>query len=664
MDILIQKKTIGEELGVSLATVNNWIKTAVIPSPDRDNYYSKTSFDYIIRALKNSPDRLNSRANRSLQKKKEICYLGISNKKRKKLLDTLISDFEKSGLTIDEGVLALSFALLRSNKLIKEDWQTNHHSEIDALLSDWLMKSAKQEMIRQLYAQYEIPNLNDDILGAFYQSIQSVSQKSNIGAYYTPAELLKEIQISPDKAILDPCCGSGGILLNIVTKAHNPSKIFARDIDETALKICLINFALFFENNNTAINISKQDITAEASGLFSDTGNEQFDCMRRVHTSPSWGDTKGMYPETDTLPKQPHPVRSAAGLVDYIVTNPPWGSKFSKKEKDNFIALYPELETSEIFSISLYNSLKMLKKDGELFFFLPHSFLNVAAHRNIRNYVFNGSNKIDIELLGNAFKGVLSESILIFIKKNATENAITIKDKTGSAWQLPQKCIVPPDYMVSATSNGRDIALIGKIYNTEHITLQNGTFFALGIVTGNNKKYLLNKKTERAEAVFRGKDIEKYTFLDPEYFIEFQPELYQQTAPVEYYRQKKIAYRFICDRLVCTLDNDNVLLLNSANLFISKNYPMETIVSFLNSDIYTYIFRKKFYSKKVLKSHLQNLPLPVLSSDMHRYIYNLYNKNFVNAHGNIKNFQCEIDEIICKSFSIDETQFDYIRREI
>ncbi|MDR2923261.1 MAG: N-6 DNA methylase [Treponema sp.] len=614
MEILMQKETIGEKLGVSPATVNNWIKTAVIPSPDRDNYYSKTSFDHIIGALKNSPDRLNARANRSLQKKKEICYLGIIDKKRKKLLDALIEEFEKSDLTIDDGVLAFSIALLRSNKMIKKDWQANRHSKIDALLSDWFAKSARQEMIRRLYAQYEIPNLDDDILGAFYQSIQSVSQKSNTGSYYTSAELLKEIQVSPDKIILDPCCGSGGILLNTVTKAHKPSKIFARDIDETALKICFINFALFFNDNNTEVNISKRDITAETSGL----------------------------------------------LFNYIVTNPPWGSKFSKKEKENFIALYPELETAEIFSISLYNSLKLLKKDGELFFFLPHSFLNVAAHRNIRNYIFTGNNKIVIKLLGSAFKGVLSESILLFIKKDTAENAVTIKDKTGSAWQLPRKGIAAPDYIVSATSNGKDTALIEKIYNTEHITLQNGAVFALGLVTGNNKKFLLNKKTEKAEAVFRGKDIEKYTFSEPEYFIEFQPEMYQQTAPVEYYRQKKIVYRFICDKLVCALDNDNALLLNSANLFISKDYPMETIVSFFNSGIYTFIFRKKFHSKKVLKSHLQNLPLPVLSSDMHEYIYNLYNNIFVSAHGSIEDFQREIDEIICKSFSIDKTQYDYI----
>ncbi|MDR2433929.1 MAG: N-6 DNA methylase [Treponema sp.] len=626
MDALMRKETISEKLGVSLAAVNNWIKTAVIPSPDVQNYYSKASFDHIIHTLENTPDRLNARANRSLQNKKEKCYLGISGKKRKKVLDALIDDFEKSNLPIDDGVLALSFALLRSNKLIKENWQSNKCSKIDSLLSDWIIKSGNRDAVRRLYSQYEIPNFDDDILGAFYQSIQSVSQKSNTGSYYTPSKLLNEIQVDPEKTILDPCCGSGGILLNVLTKAHNPSKIFARDIDETALRICFINLALFFNDKDIPVNISKQDIAVNnAEFLSSNAVNERF---------------------------------------DYIITNPPWGSKFSKKEKDAFIASYPELKTSEIFSISLYNSLKMLKKTGELYFFLPHAFLNVAMHKNIRNYIFNNDDKIVIKLLGNAFKGVLSECVLISIKKGLGGESVTIQNRTGDAWQLPKKNIVPPDYMVSAAGNNYDSLLIEKIFNTDHAVLQSDTVFALGIVTGNNEKHLLDKKTEKSEAVFRGKDIEKYMFLEPEYFIEFQPELYQQTAPVEYYKQKKTAYRFICDKLVCVLDHGGALLLNSANLFISKKYPMETIVSFFNSGIYTFIFQKKFHSRKVLKSHLQKLPLPILSSDTHQYIIELYNKTFVNAHCGIECFQNEIDEIICKYFSIDKSQYNYIKGEI
>jgi type I restriction-modification system DNA methylase subunit len=625
MDILMRKETIGDRLGVSLATVNNWIKTQVIPSPDIHDYYSEVSYKNIIQKMENDTNRLNARANRSMKRKNEINYLGITDRTRKQLLYKLIDEYKKSKLTIDEGILALSFALLRSNNLIDIHWESNNRSKIDTLLSSWIEKSHDPKIVMQLYFQYKIQNFDDDLLGAFYQSIQSISQKSNIGSYYTPSELLKDITISPNKTILDPCCGSGGILLNTLTKAHDHSKIFARDIDETALKICFINLALFFNNKNIAVNISKQDIThITTNDLFSQRNDEQF---------------------------------------DYIITNPPWGSKFSKKEKDNFITLYPELETTEIFSIALYNSLKRLKQNGDLFFFLPHAFLNVAAHMNIRHFVFNKENKISIKLLGNAFKGVLSESILIHIKKSFNESNITIQNKIGKVYQLPIKNIVPPDYIVSATSNPQDTLILSKLYNAEHITLQDNTIFALGIVIGNNEKHLLAKKNEKAEAVFRGKDIAKYKFLNPEYFIEFQPELYQQVAPVEYYRQKKIAYRFISDKLVCVLDDNNALLLNSANLFISNNYPMETIVSFFNSDIYTFIFRKKFYSKKVLKSHLQDLPLPVLSSNMHQYICNLYKKTFIFENANPNDFQKEIDEIICKAFLIDKNQYAYIRGE-
>jgi tRNA1(Val) A37 N6-methylase TrmN6 len=566
--------------------------------------------------------RLNSRANRTLLEKKTLCYLGITNKDRKKILSNLVSDFENSNLSIEDGVLAVSFVMLRSNKLINENWYPNTNSKLDMLLSDWMTKSHNPEMVKKFFIKYKISNLNDDILGAFYQSVQSISQKSNSGSYYTPSELLAKIKIPSNKTVLDPCCGSGGILLNVLTKEHDPSKIFARDIDETALNICFINLVLFFNNCNIMPNISKQDITLNnTDDLFFQPSDDQF---------------------------------------DYIVTNPPWGSKFSIQQKEHLCKLYPELATSEIFSIALYNTRKMLKKNGGLYFFLPHSFLNVAAHRKIRYWVLNGNNKISIKLLGNAFKGVLSESILLHLKNSPAEKSIYIENKNENIYQIPLQSIIPPDYIVSATSKTQDTLIIDKIFNTKHTTLADDTIFALGIVTGNNKKYLAEKKTGISEAIFRGKDIDKYIFLEPRYYLEFRPDLFQQTAPEDYYRQKKVVYRFISDKLICALDNGNNLLLNSANLFISNNYPMETIVSFFNSDIYTFIFRKRFHSRKVLKSHLQNLPLPILSDETHRVIFDLYNKTFSEKNINISLFQEKIDEIICDAFSIDEKQFAYI----
>ncbi|MCL2184368.1 MAG: N-6 DNA methylase [Treponema sp.] len=621
MEELIRKETISEELGVSLATVNNWIKTRVIPSPDFQNCYSKIVFEQIIGAIKNSQKRLNSRANRNLLEKKTLCYSGITNKERKKLLSNLVKDFETSNFSVNEGLLALSLAILRSNKLIDAQCHANGKSKLDVMLSDWLLQTKNQDAVKSLFEKYEIQNFDDDILGAFYQSIQSISQKSFSGTYYTPSKLLTDIKIPLEKTVLDPCCGSGGILLNILSKDHDPSKIFARDIDDAALKICFINLVLFFNDKNIAPNISKHDITLSSL--------ETHNCNQ----------------------------------FDYIVTNPPWGSKFTILQKEALIKLYPELSTSEIFSIALYNAHKMLKENGQIYFFLPYSFLNVAAHKNIRQYIFKDNNKVFINLLGNSFKGVLSEGILLHLIKSSSNQDILIKNKNGNIYNLPLQNINPPDYIISATGKRQDALILDKIYSTEHTTLFDAAF-ALGIVTGNNKKYLLKEKTKISKPIFRGKDIEKYVLSKPIYYLDFKPELFQQTAPEEYYRQEKIVYRFISGKLICALDKDGNLLLNSANLFISNNYPMETIVSFFNSDIYTFIFKKKFHSRKVLKSHLKSLPLPILSNETHQYIKKLYYETFSEKTGEISLYQNKIDKIICSAFLIDDEEYSYIKGNI
>ena len=611
----VNKHDLCEDLGVSLATVNNWIKTKVIPSPDKQNYYSKITYDLIISSVKNNQIRLNSRANRSLLQKKTLDELGITDKNRKALLLNLVNDFEKSELSINEGVLALSLTLLRSNKLIDPNWQPNKNSKFDKKLSDWIDESEKPQVIKALFSNYNIPNFDDDILGAFYSSIQNISQKSKSGSYYTPSKLLEGINIPADKTICDPCCGSGGILLNILSKKHDAANIFARDIDELALKICYINLVLFFNNTNITPNIFKHDITFNNE-------NEQY---------------------------------------DYIITNPPWGSKFSIQQKESLIKSYPDLATTEIFSIALYKTCKTLKKNGELYFFLPYSFLNVSAHRNIRKNIINGNN-ISIKLLGNAFKGVQSEGILLHLKNNSTEENITVQNKNGVVYQIPFLNIRPPDFIINADCNPQDMLIIDKFYNTEHTTLKDA-IFSLGIVTGNNKKHLSKEKTADSKVIYRGKDINKYKLLEPLYFLKFNPELFQQTAPVENFQQKKIVYRFISNKLVCALDKDGHLLLNSANLFISNTYSMETIVSLFNSDIYTFIFRKMFHSKKVLKSHLQNLPLPILSNETHLYILNLYKETFSGKNPDIAEYQKKIDKIICEAFGIVEKELKYIREE-
>lgn len=595
------KKDIQNRLNISLATVNNWIKTGVIPSPE-NGYYTKDVYSNLIKTIENSNDRLQSRANRSNKNSSNIIFLGIKDKKRKELLFELVEEFKRNKLSVIESIACLGKQILIDNNLYDEK-------------SEIYLKINKIYSGNNIFKNFHIENKNDDILGAFYQSIQSISSKSKDGSFYTPAEILTSITIPESAKVLDPCCGSGSILINTLSKNHNPDNIYAFDIDETALLICHINLILFFNNASISPHIKKHDlIFSEKMDLFS-MDNEKY---------------------------------------DFIVTNPPWGSKLSKSEKDVLLHNYPLLDTTEVFSIALYNSLEKVSEKGSLNFFLPESILNVSTHKNIRKFLLDSHRNIEILPLGMAFKGVQSECVLLKLSEiTTTEPQIIVKKDT--TYKLNAKNISAPDYFISYNVSENDDNILNKIYSAKSVKLSANTKFALGIVTGNNKKYVHETKATNEEAIFRGKDILPYKLKSPEVFINFTPEVFQQVAPIEMYRSKKIVYKFISDKIVCAIDC-NSLVLNSANVIISNDYPMEILVCLFNSPIYTFIYQKKFKSKKVLKQHFQDFPLPVLSNELNKSFCDVYSDIFAG-----KSNQENADKLICNYFKISDAEYNYIK---
>lgn len=593
-------KDIQNELNVSLATVNNWLRTGVIPQPQKFNRFTEAEYRQIIRSLtsSNSP-KLKARANRSRIEDKHICFLGIKDPHLQNQLKEAIAIYEKSGFGIEEGVFMLCLSFLNSSQLLNKDWFLSPQTEIEFFLVSWMrenklnLNEQMKETI-QLFRDLQLPLNNTDFIGAFYQSIQTVSTKSKTGSYYTPPGLLQDIEIPLGSTVLDPCCGSGGILLKVLNEKHNPAQIYAWDIDELALKICRVNLCLFFNDPNIKPNLKRHDIIFKEDSGFNN-------CLENCFEEQ----------------------------FDYIITNPPWGSKFTQGQKDLLLKKYPLLKTTESFSITLYNSFLKLAPEGTLIFFLPYSFLNVFSHGSIREYLLKQRISLTIRLLGNAFEGVMSEAIRLEISKarNSLNSIMVFSKKNPSPTIIPLSGIQAPDYIIPATAANQELKVIEKIYQKDHFLLKGNAMFALGVVTGNNKEHLQRKATESSEPIFRGKDILPFQFKTPELFIQFNPAIYQQVAPVEMYRQRKIVYRFISDRIICVLDSEKRLLLNSANLFIpTLDYPLETIVALFNSELYTFLYRKIFHSKKVLRSHLESLPLPLLSQEEHLFFKVLHEK--------------------------------------
>ena len=93
------------------------------------------------------------------------------------------------------------------------------------------------------------------------------------------------------------------------------------------------------------------------------------------------------------------------------------------------------------------------------------------------------------------------------------------------------------------------------------------------------------------------------------------------------YHQKKIVYRFISDHPVCAICDTDEIPLNSANCFIPAcSYPWETIVALFNSTLYAKVYKLKFNCVKILRTHLEALPLPLFTPEQHAQIKTLYDK--------------------------------------
>ena len=187
--------------------------------------------------------------------------------------------------------------------------------------------------------------------------------------------------------------------------------------------------------------------------------------------------------------------------------------------------------------------------------------------------------------------------------------------------------------------------MLKKIYSHPHQTLDNSSIWAIGIVTGNNKKYISANKN-LGEKIYSGKNILKNKISDSENYINYTRENFQQVAPENIYRAKeKLVYKFISKKLIFAYDNKQRLFLNSANILIPKleNYTIKDVMTFLNSTLFQYIYTKKFNELKVLKGNLMELPFPVFDK---------------------KKYKKLSDNTIFRIFNLTDDEIKYIKNEV
>jgi len=450
--------------------------------------------------------------------------------------------------------------------------------------------------------------LHGDFSGLLYQSLLSEGKKAKSGSYYTPpsvARAMLEDHCTPDSMVLDPACGTGQFLLEAANLAGHPKCLYGIDNDPIAVRIARINLMLRFP-----------DLVFEPKIFHADS------LLMEGKTDVPWG------------------------FFDLVVTNPPWGSHWTKQEKTALARCFPQIRSGESFSYFLVRATQFAKQGGVISFLLPESILNVKVHSDIRDHLSQHFQIRTIQHLGRLFTGVFTPVVRL--------NVVHAKPRPH----------VKTDDVFAIFRDADDRRILQKIESRPTWNLKDKAQFALGIVTGNNDRHLLKTPLPDSEPVIRGRDIEPF-FLKPNTgFLVFQPERYQQVAPEKLFRaDEKLIYRFISKDLVFAYDDRQRLTLNSANILIPTrpDFSIKVLCAVLNSDLMRFVYRKTFNALKVLRGNLEALPLPDFSQAEQLVLLSLV-EDFIETKNN--NVLDEINRLVYRYFEIGHGEIRWIAKKI
>ena len=635
-------------LSISKATAKNWIRLGKIVPDINGQLFSPEYIEKFVADLRSSDNtKLKRRRNKKNATGKVLYKDYVHTASNQKL----VADLLELGIVEDERDLLIVLANFAvqlyyqchktqyfDNNVLLSFLSQEHTGEFHILIKDLIgnhtIDSALIDKLQPALTKEILFVKGEDSLGFVYISLQDIGQRKSSGAYYTPEKVVNELidRLYENDAnlkantICDPCCGTGNFLLSLGVKGIDYSNLYGQDIDPISVFLSRINIALM------APEMSALDIRSRII-----IGNTYFETFTQK--------------------------------FDIIVGNPPWGSDFSEADAHQCRRVFKTAIGKSIESYGLFveKALSMLKHKGVLAFVLPEAILSVAAHDTVRRLIIDSCSFRFISYLGNVFSGVQCPSIILGITPDDKKTVVGCKVSTGNNTFVISKPRAFSDGTLSLNVSDEENQCLDAISNIKNATYLKGKAkFALGIVTGNNKEYISTEKKDDNEIILKGSDIQRYSMTPSGNYIRFVPESFQQVAPVEMYRAKeKLLYRFISEVPVFTYDDRQTLSLNSCNIVIPDidGLEMKYILAILNSSVAAYFISKKFNSVKLLRSHIEQMPIPVVPMDVQVSIIKKVDR-IMNSSENISGLYEDLDSDIMELYGLATKHSDVIKNAL
>lgn len=530
-----------------------------------------------------------------------------------------------------------------------------------------LGKKEKQEL-ENILSEYNLQEAKEDILGFIYQSIRPQTDRKEAGQYYTPNKVVDfiienvgiNVRKNKDLIILDPACGSGQFLLRAYDVLLAQYKEIGLSEKEAHKKI--------IEKHLYGIDIDPVACALTKANLYL-RNPEVAELSFNVYHSD--------FLKRDYNLIEPDPFQKIYKQIDFVIGNPPWGAKLSNEQKKYFEKYYEIGKVGlNTFTLFIERALDFLRDGGKLGFLIPEAYLKIKVHQPSRLQLLRNGNIKLLATGGEIFKKVYAPSLILVFEKDKEkrkDNEVKIKENVFNGHikenKLPQSLFESTaDNIFNIHFSNETSKILKHIDSLDNKFLKDNTLFILGIVTGNNKKFLVDKPlTEKHEPIIVGKDLKKYKInFSGNYFV-YDPNTLQQVAPREYYEvPEKLIYKFIGKNLVFAYDNKRRFSLNNANAIAPKvpGLNIKYILALLNSKLIQFYYSKMFFTVRVLRGNLERLPLFNASNEQQKKIIELVNAVEKAEGEEYKTLMRKIDDEIFKLYKITPEWRNYIEAEL
>lgn len=299
------------------------------------------------------------------------------------------------------------------------------------LINDQDLREKLKILLKVILSEYQL-NLEIDSIKLIYENIFIKQIRHSMGEYFTPDWMAKHIinnilyddEYSINKSFLDPSCGSGTFIFNVIqqfAKENNTifQNIYGIDLNPVSVLAAKANYLLLYVKylgNSANFNL-------KIPIYYADTIQSKFSSNNDLFTNEVENDY-----EEISIPK-----------VDYVIGNPPWvnweylPNEYRRKTKflwqhyglfsqKGMNAGFIKEDISVLFTYVVAD--KFLKNDGNLIFVVKETlFKSVKQGEGFRRFKIIPTNTplnpylVEDLSLFKPFNGAVNRTAIVYLKK-------------------------------------------------------------------------------------------------------------------------------------------------------------------------------------------------------------------------------------------------------